>query len=1050
MFAPFVAARDSAKAKQSSADAQRQRERANEQPPTGLTASGFAPLSNGVYGRDFPAHEAVDPISCPSWSLTRVALSAPGRNPSPIQPLPTPLRLPIQAKLGIGAVDDPLEREADGIAEQVVRAPSAQIKVACGGRGAGSSEVKSEQGADILRRRPGVEHIHRSEVPATVHKVLTSPGQPLDSAARAFMEPRFGYDLSKVRIHSDALAANSARSIGAVAYTVGSQIVFGAGRLAPATTEGRALLAHELAHVLQQQQAPARVQRRPSADTEGPRDTILEIHWTEDADVFYRRILSSIRQSKPFSNTDRDTFESYHDREDVLRVYTDALHEQYSMKHLDRKPGQIVKFHFRANYDHGAVSGKRFTWIEDAPPTPAPLTASQQLAATPAAAKAAPAQTPADTKRHRHATELKATDARALIQTQLPVVAPLLNAAQYARLQHVLDAAVVNPVAQQHYKQAADKAIIYRNPEGGLTVRDRQKEARAGAVFDREAIAVDRGDDDFLIDYKGLITPDALRPTSDNPDEVSYLQHVQRLLDNVGIWLHIAPNWEKDGVSQRDFKAWLSLGPANQGKYNSMETMTGRMDRTALLSFMDIGAGYYEKVDQGPVLSELDRQISNLQSAIDDGLEQYFELRKVRRDAAVGVAFISDHLGGAHFPDETLWLEPHKLLLSAREFRIKPNTYATRAMLVAAGIVVRNAAMIISEYLDDTEKGASRAVKILKVAEKAGEVAQVVLTIADGAAVIKGAASLARGYREAAAADKVFVIVIGGGNSVDGAASSFISHFAAEHPTEAGELSHLSLRPPDPPVFTADTTAAKAARAVEHDTAAASSAANKSAGTVDGIAQPDVKVHLGDDVAKTRPVGSQSKTGYSRTAPTSDADVASAGGRTGRRAGPTDRGKGARPRYANDPVKPKVPGGTLSSSVDISERIRHLPEESQERLLTRVVRGDAKGRPFGTPRNPRLPTIEEFNPRVENVRAGDVEELVTGTKHGVNPEQAGTVGKLGNDDLVRFRIEDPISGTRTESGLSLTGGHHRTAQIIDRVKAGTLDPDTVVEILVHD
>jgi hypothetical protein len=142
--------------------------------------------------------------------------------------------------------------------------------------------------------------------------------------------------------------------------------------------------------------------------------------------------------------------------------------------------------------------------------------------------------------------------------------------------------------------------------------------------------------------------------------------------------------------------------------------------------------------------------------------------------------------------------------------------------------------------------------------------------------------------------------------------------------------------------------------------------------------------------------------------------------------------------------------GSSSSGEDVGARIRGLPEESQDKLLSRVVRGDAKGRAFGTPRNPRLPTVEEFNPRLENVRAGEVEELVTGTKHGINPDQASSISGLSNEDLVRFRIDDPISGARSDSGLSLTGGHHRVAEIISRVTGGTLDPDTIVQFLVHD
>lgn len=93
--------------------------------------------------------------------------------------------------------------------------------------------------------------------PPIVEDVLQSSGQPLDASTRAFMEDRFGHDFSKVRVHSDARAASSARAVDAHAYTVGSQVVFGAGRYSPAQAEGQRLLAHELAHVVQQSQGDA-------------------------------------------------------------------------------------------------------------------------------------------------------------------------------------------------------------------------------------------------------------------------------------------------------------------------------------------------------------------------------------------------------------------------------------------------------------------------------------------------------------------------------------------------------------------------------------------------------------------------------------------------------------------------------------------------------------------------------------------------------------------------------------------------------------------------
>ena len=82
--------------------------------------------------------------------------------------------------------------------------------------------------------------------PASVDQALASPGRPLEPALRQDMEQRFGHDFSRVRVHSGAAAEQSAQDVNATAYTVGHDIVFGAGRFAPGTNEGRRLIAHEL------------------------------------------------------------------------------------------------------------------------------------------------------------------------------------------------------------------------------------------------------------------------------------------------------------------------------------------------------------------------------------------------------------------------------------------------------------------------------------------------------------------------------------------------------------------------------------------------------------------------------------------------------------------------------------------------------------------------------------------------------------------------------------------------------------------------------------
>src|SRR5262245_35417235 len=101
--------------------------------------------------------------------------------------------------------------------------------------------------------------------PHFVAEALRSPGQPLDRDTRAFMESRFQHDFSAVRVHTDARAADSARALQARAWAWGSDVAFARGAYAPKTPAGRRLLAHELTHVVQQEQAPSSA---PSPDTE--------------------------------------------------------------------------------------------------------------------------------------------------------------------------------------------------------------------------------------------------------------------------------------------------------------------------------------------------------------------------------------------------------------------------------------------------------------------------------------------------------------------------------------------------------------------------------------------------------------------------------------------------------------------------------------------------------------------------------------------------------------------------------------------------------------
>jgi uncharacterized protein DUF4157 len=139
-------------------------------------------------------------------------------------------------------------------------------KCACGGSEEECAACKEKREARLQRTasQPGFQR----GAPPVVYDVLRSPGKPLDQATKTFFESRFHRTFSEVRVRADAPAAEAARRVGALAFTVGSDIVFDSGRYAPNTAAGRSLLAHELVHVLQQREAPAG--RLELSNPEGP------------------------------------------------------------------------------------------------------------------------------------------------------------------------------------------------------------------------------------------------------------------------------------------------------------------------------------------------------------------------------------------------------------------------------------------------------------------------------------------------------------------------------------------------------------------------------------------------------------------------------------------------------------------------------------------------------------------------------------------------------------------------------------------------------------
>lgn len=168
----------------------------------------------------------------------------------------------LQTKLSIGASNDPLEQEADRVADQVMAA---------------ATNPAISSAPPRIQRFTGHSSGENATAPDSVDRLLAGAGRPLDSALQQDMGQRFGHDFSRVRVHSDAAAEQSAREVNAKAYTVGHNIVFAAGRFAPQSNTGRRLLAHELTHVVQQNLGHPSLQLAPQDDdkkTDLPKDPL--------------------------------------------------------------------------------------------------------------------------------------------------------------------------------------------------------------------------------------------------------------------------------------------------------------------------------------------------------------------------------------------------------------------------------------------------------------------------------------------------------------------------------------------------------------------------------------------------------------------------------------------------------------------------------------------------------------------------------------------------------------------------------------------------------
>ncbi len=194
----------------------------------------------------------------------------------------------IQPKLTINQPNDAYEQEADAMADKVMRMeqPGVQLKpLPITGIQRKCAHCKEEE--KVKRKEISNEEATAGNNLENYVGSLNNGGQPLSNEARSFYEPRFGYNFSNVKVHTDTVAAKSAQSINALAYTSGNNIVFNNSQYSPNTDSGKRLLGHELTHVVQQGSGVAtkRIQCDLAVETPNPAAVAVELTEEEVADA---------------------------------------------------------------------------------------------------------------------------------------------------------------------------------------------------------------------------------------------------------------------------------------------------------------------------------------------------------------------------------------------------------------------------------------------------------------------------------------------------------------------------------------------------------------------------------------------------------------------------------------------------------------------------------------------------------------------------------------------------------------------------------------------
>jgi hypothetical protein len=326
------------------------------------------------------------------------------------------------------------------------------------------------------------------------------------------------------------------------------------------------------------------------------------------------------------------------------------------------------------------------------------------------------------------AKELQVLDARDLLKAKFPALLPHLTA-EIDKVQRLIDVEAINEAVDREYEEFGRKTSKGWVAASHKHLRDPADEEKLKAIAKKKIATTNSVR--IRVDVNSLLAPDALKPTSDNPDEAAYLLQVRSALDYHGVWLSVFFNRSQIAhttyTALNDPRRWFVT--LNLGNGDEFKTDTGRLTRDVILGTPLLGGGYYEHVYQGPTWRLLQEMADRVSAKVTEGWRLHHAWAQNRAEAKPGVVWTSDRLGRATWPSESIWDQPQHAVVRFRTLFSKGQLMEATKFLILAATLAEWNSRAVHEYIKATMKGAERAVSILEVAVIAGKIAESLLLL---------------------------------------------------------------------------------------------------------------------------------------------------------------------------------------------------------------------------------------------------------------------------------------------------------------------------------